>query len=104
MKLYDEESVFVGETGHPAQGLPAIRQRLRQFLALKLPVTVMVRNVYQTGDVALMIFDWVIEGKAADGKAVMLVGTSSDVLRRQSVGHWILVVDNPFGTAGSGRR
>jgi ketosteroid isomerase-like protein len=102
MKMYDDHRILVGQSGHPAQRLAAIRQSLAQFLALKLPIRITIRNVYQTGDTALIISDWVIAGKATDGKEVKLAGTTADVFRRQAAGNWMVAVDNPFGTdAGS---
>jgi ketosteroid isomerase-like protein len=51
-----------------------------------------------SGDIALLISDWTIRGKAADGSSVDLAGTTADVARRGADG-WTYVIDNPFGTA-----
>ena len=51
LKLYDEQSVLVAETGKPVKGLENIKQALTGFLALKLPIQLTVRHVYENGDI-----------------------------------------------------
>ena len=41
-------------------------------------------------------------GTGADGSEVNLTGQTSDVVRRQPDGTWLLVIDNPFGCEGIG--
>jgi len=56
------------------------------------------RHVYTTGDLALLIVDWVIDGTDSGGRAVHIEGTATDVARRGEDGRWRYVIDNPFGT------
>lgn len=79
----------------PAQ----IRGALTQFMASKVPIKLTVRQVYQAGDTALIVFNWVMKGKGGDGKPVDMAGTGADVVTRQSNGTWVYVIDNPFGVA-----
>src|SRR6476646_1878235 len=51
LKLYDEQSVLVAEPGKPVQGLENIKKALMGYLALKLPIQVTVRHVYENGDI-----------------------------------------------------
>jgi ketosteroid isomerase-like protein len=67
-------------------------------LSLGLPIDLKVRRVIVSGDIALLISDWRLRGKAADGSDVDLTGTTADVARRGPDG-WKYVIDNPFGTA-----
>jgi ketosteroid isomerase-like protein len=53
--------------------------------------------VIVSGDIALLISDWTLTGKAADGSDVNMSGTTADVARRGPDG-WKYVIDNPFGT------
>jgi uncharacterized protein (TIGR02246 family) len=68
LKLYDEQSVLVAEPGKPVQGLENIKKALAGFLALKLPIELSVRRVYETGDVGFCTADWSIAGKAPEGR------------------------------------
>jgi uncharacterized protein (TIGR02246 family) len=99
LKLYDEQSVLVAEPGKPVQGLENIRRALTGFLALKLPIQLTVRHVYENGDIGFCVADWTIAGKAPDGKDVKVGGTSAEVVKKTSGGNWVYVIDSPYGTA-----
>ena len=99
LKLYDEQSVLVAEPGKPVQGLENIKKALAGFLALKLPIELSVRRVYENGDVGFCTADWSIAGKAPDGKDVKVGGTSVEVVKKTSSGNWVYVIDSPYGTA-----
>lgn len=99
LKLYDEQSVLVAEPGKPVQGLGNIKQALTGFLALKLPIQISVRRIYEGADIGLCVADWSIAGKGPDGKDVKLGGASSEVVRKTSGGNWVYAIDNPYGTA-----
>jgi ketosteroid isomerase-like protein len=55
-------------------------------------MNVTVRRVMRSGDVALLLVDWVIP-------AVGFSGTATDVAQLQPDGAWRCVIDNPHGTA-----
>jgi ketosteroid isomerase-like protein len=97
--LYDEQSVLVAEAGKPVQGLDNIKQALTGYLALKLPIQLTVRHVYENGDIGFCTADWSIAGKAPDGKDVKVGGTSVEVVKKTSSGNWVYVIDSPYGTA-----
>lgn len=98
-KLYAKNGVFVPAPGVQLRDPAQIRGALTQFLAPKLPIKMTVRQVYEAGDTALVVFDWTIKGTGADGKPVDLSGTGADVVARQADGTWLYVIDNPFGVA-----
>jgi uncharacterized protein (TIGR02246 family) len=99
MRMYVADAVFVPKPGTSVRGLEAIRASLSEFMQLKLPIKTIHKQILVSGDVALLISDWIIEGSGADGKPVKMTGTSSDVVRRQADGIWLVTIDNPFGTA-----
>ena len=99
LKLYDDQSVLVAEPGKPVRGLENIKQALMGFLALKLPIQLTVRRVYENGDIGFCVADWSIVGKAPDGKDVKVGGTSAEVVKKTSDGNWVYVIDSPYGTA-----
>ena len=95
--LAEADSVFVPQPGVVVSGEAAVRGAERQFLDIGLPITLKVRRVIVSGDIALLISDWTLKGKAADGSDVNMSGTTADVARRGLDG-WKYVIDNPFGT------
>ncbi|QKW05702.1 DUF4440 domain-containing protein [Streptomyces sp. NA04227] len=95
--VYEPGAVFVPRPGHPVKGRE-LATRTEEFLALGLPIALRPRHIYETGDLALLVVDWTIEGTGADGVPVHLEGTATDVARRGVDGLWRYVIDNPFGT------
>ena len=98
MKVYVADAVFVSKPGTTVRGHKGIRASLSEFMQLKLPIKATNKQILVSGNVALVISEWVMEGNGPDGKPLKLSGTSSDVVRRQADGVWRFVIDNPFGT------
>jgi ketosteroid isomerase-like protein len=96
--VYEPEGVLVAEPGRPVAGAERVEVNA-SFMALGLPIEVRPRHVYVTGDIALLIVDWSINGTSSSGEAVDISGTATDVARRGHDGRWRYVIDNPFGTA-----
>ncbi len=96
--LYEEAAILVPQPGQIATGKNEIRQALGGFIALKPTMKVEVYRVFQTGGIALTHSDWTLTGTAPDGSAVNMGGKSADVMRQQSDGTWLLIIDNPFGS------
>ena len=94
--LAEAGSVFVPQPGVVVEG-DGVRAAEQQFLSIGLPITLTVRRVIVSGDIALLISDWSLKGKGAGGADVNMSGTTADVARRGPEG-WKYVIDNPFGT------
>lgn len=97
LALSEPGAAFVPQPGVVTTGDDA-REALAGFLSLGLPINLMLRHHIEADDIALLIYDWTIRGTAADGSEVDLSGSTSDVVRRGDNG-WMIVIDNPFGTA-----
>lgn len=96
--LYESNASFVQESGQVAVGRAAIREILRAYIVLKAKFTVRARSV-QSGDgsLALTGLKWSAIGTDPEGKPITLSGNSTEVVRRQSDGTWLFVIDNPRG-------
>lgn len=97
-RVYAPDAVFVARPGDQVTG-PGLAAANAEFQSLGLPVRVSPRHTYVSGDTALLIVDWMIDGTGTDGEHVHIEGTATDVARRGSDGLWRYVIDNPFGTA-----
>lgn len=97
LSLYTPGAVFVAAPGKPLSGKDNIKGALQQLMAAKLPIKVRLRHVYQNQDTAIVISDWSLAGKGADGKAISYSGTATDVVQKNSDGAWQYAIDNPFG-------
>jgi ketosteroid isomerase-like protein len=93
---YTEEAVAVWEPGKPLTG-QARRDYQREFLARGPKITTNTRQVFVTGDTALLIVDWVIDAVDEKGEPERLEGTGVDVLRLGDDGIWRYAIDDPYG-------
>jgi ketosteroid isomerase-like protein len=66
-----------------------------ELLAVGPAITAETVDVLTGGDVALVVNDWKMTGRAPDGTAIQQAGRSADVVRRQADGRWLVVVDKP---------
>jgi uncharacterized protein (TIGR02246 family) len=97
LTLYTDDAVLVPAAGQEARGKEAIREALNGFLAINGEFQVARPTVVETGETALVMAKWTLKGTSPQGGPVEIAGQSSDVLRRQSDGNWLIVIDNPFG-------
>jgi ketosteroid isomerase-like protein len=61
-------------------------------------LTVNAEKTLLSGDTALVIGNWTLKGRDADGNDIDASGRYADVLRRQPDGNWLFVIDNPNGS------
>ena len=64
--LAEPDSSFVPQPGIVVTG-EGVRKAEEQFLQMGLPITLVPRRAIVNGDIALLISDWTIKGKANDG-------------------------------------
>jgi uncharacterized protein (TIGR02246 family) len=99
LELFGEDAVFLPSPGKVVSGRDSIRATMNQFAQTSEKFESKVRTVVSSGDTALAIVDWSLEGKDANGQELRLAGSTSDVLRRDPDGVWKFIIDNPFGTS-----
>ena len=99
LNLYEHDAVFVAQPGRLARGHDGIREALSVFVSLKASLRGQAQQVVESGDVVLYCSRWTLTGTSPDGGKVEMAGVSSDILRRQSDGRWLIVIDNPWGTS-----
>jgi ketosteroid isomerase-like protein len=98
MTLYEKDACFASKPGQVVQDLESIRRSLQGFIDMKVKLEARVRRVIQAGNLALLITEWSIVGTEPDGKPINLTGRGTVVLRSQSDGGWLMVIENPWGT------
>ena len=76
----------------------SIRRTLQSFIDMGTKLEARVKRVLQANDLTLLITEWTINGTEPDGKPINLTGRGTVVLRRQSDGVWLIVIENPWGT------
>ena len=76
----------------------SIRRTLQSFIDMGTKLEAREKRVLQANDFTLLITEWTINGTEPDGKPINLTGRGTVVLRRQSDGNWLMVIENPWGT------
>ena len=76
----------------------SIRRTLQSFIDMGTKLEAREKRVLQANDLTLLITEWTINGTEPDGKPINLTGRGTVVLRRQSDGVWLIVIENPCGT------
>ena len=87
------------EPGQIINVLNNIRLTLQRFINMGARLEAKVKRVIHASDLALLITEWSITGtEPADITPITLTGRGTIVLRRQSDGTWLMVIENPWGT------
>ena len=94
---YEPEAILVVEPGKIARGSEQIREAMIGFTALKPTLQSEKDEILVAGDTALLLSNWSLNGTGPEGEAIQMGGKSTDILRRQSGGNWLIAIDNPWG-------
>ncbi len=97
LALYEPNAVLVAQPGQLARGSTELRAALGRFIGLKPELRSETQNVIEVDDIALYTGRWTLRGTDPSGQTTTMGGVSSDVLRRQREGRWLIAVDNPWG-------
>ena len=76
------------------RGHDALRTVFASWAGTDPRLTVDTQTVIEAGDIALALGSWTLTMNGPDGQ-LDLAGTYSDVVRRQSDGGWLYVIDRP---------
>ena len=98
LSLYEPGATLVVQPGVVATGTSALREALAGFVALKPTLTSEAHQVVEASGIALYCSRWSLRGTDSAGNPVQMSGRSSDILRRQPDGNWLIALDNPWGT------
>lgn len=65
--------------------------------AMKAKLQSEAQEIVEAGEIALYVSRWRLSGVDVDGRPISMAGESSDILRRQKDGRWLVTLDNPWG-------
>ena len=97
LALYEPQAVLITKAGESLIGLEAIKSELQNLL--KLGGTMVSENQYafQMENVALLRAKFVLKTTTSKGDPLEITGNTSEVVRQQSDGRWLYIIDHPFG-------
>lgn len=90
LNIYDLEVVFLNERRELKQGRHELRQELAPLAAARATFDFSIKQVIQSGDIALMHTEWNVSSpKPRRSYAI-------EVARRQPDGRWRWLIGDPF--------
>jgi ketosteroid isomerase-like protein len=99
LACYERDATIVLQPGTVASGEAGLRAFFTFYLSLKPVFTVVRREFLEGSEVTLHLSQWTLTGTDASGQAIAWAGRTTDVLRKQSDGSWLVSLDNPWGTS-----
>jgi len=97
MNSYEPTATVVFEPANPISDPAVIQSMFQGAFSLDPEFSYSGHEVYIAGDIAIHFAPWTMTGTMPDGAQVEQAGLSVAVLRRQSDGRWLMVIDNPHG-------
>jgi ketosteroid isomerase-like protein len=94
---YESGAVLVVRPDQLVRGSAQLHEALAGFIALRAVLRSEAQQLIEAEDVALYIGRWSLSGTDPAGNQVAMRGESTDVLRRQRDGRWLIALDNPWG-------
>ena len=95
---YEPTATIVLQPGTVASGQDALRGFFAFFSSLKPTFTLTGRQFVEGEEITLHLSAWTLTGTDADRKPIAWAGRTTDVLRKQKDGGWLVALDNPWGT------
>lgn len=90
LSVYDPEAVFLNKSGEVKKGKEELRQELAPFAAKKAIFDFNIKQVIQSGDIALIHTEWEVSSPQ------QLTVYAIEVARRQPDGTWRWLIGDPF--------
>ncbi|MFM0000614.1 MULTISPECIES: YybH family protein [Paraburkholderia] len=90
LSVYDPDAVFLNQSRDISKGREGLRQELAPLAAMKVRFDFKVKQVIETGGIALMHTEWTVSGP--EPMKVYAI----EVARRQQDGSWRWLIGDPF--------
>jgi len=97
LALYEPQAVLVNRAGEELIGLEAIKSELQNLLKLGGEMTSENQYAFQMENIALLRAKFVLKTTTPKGDPLEITGNTSEVVRQQSDGRWLYIIDHPFG-------
>jgi len=94
---FDDQAIYVTGIGTFVTGKENIRKAIEQVCALKPDLQAQRSTRFTVDNITSWVDEWTLKAILPDGTKLDLKGTSSDILKKQTNGNWVYLVDNPYG-------
>jgi|GEM_PF-416330 Ketosteroid isomerase homolog len=94
--LFEKDAVVVRPNGSVIQGVDAYTQEHQNLVKIGGVMTSINKSCIIHNDIALLNAEWEIKTKNEQGEPITISSVSTEIVRKQSDGSWLYIVDNPF--------
>ena|SRR5699024_6597846 len=97
LELYEPDAILAPKPGERAVGLEAIKGALTELIYLGEQMHSENHLCMEFDNIAMLRAKFKLSGAGEDGN-MEVEGFTSEVVRQQSDGTWLYVIDHPFGS------
>ncbi len=99
LSCFHPEAVYIDRDGQELRGLDQIKKGMQAICALKFDISGATPHITMVGDLAMWMDLWQMSGTTPDGRPIQMTGHTACIMKKDQVGNWLWLVDNPFGSA-----
>ncbi|WP_207423888.1 YybH family protein [Desertivirga brevis] len=96
LSCFDTNAVYIEQDGQEIRGLDNIQKSLEHLCSWKPSIKGSRQKFTIVGDMALWMDKWTLEAVMPNGEPVLMNGATSCLMKKNSEGLWLWLVDNPF--------
>lgn len=96
IRLFEENAKSVTVEGNVLSSVRQIKSDHQKLLQLGGRMTSTNIFCVEFENIALLRADWIIKTFDSKGQEIEIIGSSSEIVRKQSNGTWLYVIDHPF--------
>ncbi|WGQ09138.1 hypothetical protein QG516_21740 [Pedobacter gandavensis] len=99
MSCFDPEGVYIDRDGKEISERTQVEKAMQYLCALGPEIKGAKPHVTTIGNLSLWLDEWEMIGKTPDNQIVKMNGHTACMMKRNTEGIWLWLVDNPFGAA-----
>lgn len=96
---FDPEGVYIDRNGKKISGRTEMEKAMEYLCALGPEIKGAEPHITTIGDLSLWLDEWEMIGETPDGQAIKMNGQTTCMMKTNTEGIWLWLVDNPFGAA-----
>ncbi len=97
LAAYEPNATVLFEPGVETADKSEIEEKFGGFFQVSPRFAYSGHQAVVQGDIAVHLAPWTMKGKTPDGHEIDQSGLSVAILRKQSDGKWLMIIDNPHG-------
>lgn len=97
MSTYESNAIIMFEPETPTSDEATCKKMFQGFFQMNAKFTFYGHEIYITDNIATHITPWKMTATAPDGSVINQKGLSVALLRKQTNGEWLMIVDDPYG-------